>query len=159
MGIVNEILMNRVLIAAFLGYFIAQIVKGVIELIMNKEFSLSRLFVGHGGMPSSHSSTVCALALTSGFEYGFDSFAFAVSVVFAIIVMGDARGVRRETGTQAVVLNEIMEYFSKMGSDALKPKFANAKLKELIGHTPAQVNVGGLLGIVIALFLHFTFWV
>lgn len=153
MEIVRQILSNKILVTAFLGYFLAQIVKTVIEVCMDHTFSLRRLFSGNGGMPSSHSSTVCALATMTAFTEGVASFQFAFAVIFAIVVMVDASGVRRETGNQAVILNELMEYFSKQRDNP--PRFSHDKLKELIGHTPLQVQIGGALGIVIAVVTHF----
>ena len=104
-------------------------------------------------MPSSHAATVCALATMTAFTAGVASFEFAIAVVFAIVVMVDASGVRRETGNQAVILNELMEYFSKQRDNP--PSFSHDKLKELIGHTPLQVQTGAALGIIIAVVTHF----
>ena len=153
METVRQILENKILVTAFLGYFTAQIVKTIIEAILDHTFSIKRLFSGNGGMPSSHSSTVCALATMTGFTMGVGSFEFAIAFVFAIIVMVDASGVRRETGNQAVILNELMEYFAKLKDNP--PRFSHDKLKELIGHTPLQVQIGGALGVIIAVITHF----
>lgn len=114
-------------------------------MCINKSFDPERL-VGSGGMPSSHSATVCALATAAGIEYGSGSFQFAISAILAIIVMYDARGVRREAGLQAQVLNEMIAFFQNMG----KSVSYEEKLKELIGHTPLQVTAGAILGILIA---------
>ena len=156
MEILNQIISNRILVAAFAGYFIAQIVKAVIEAIMDHTFSIGRLLTGNGGMPSSHSSTVCAMATMTAFTCGLASFEFAFAVVFAIVVMVDASGVRRETGNQAVILNELMEYFAKLKDNP--PRFSQDELKELIGHTPLQVQTGAVLGILTAVVMHFM-WV
>lgn len=153
MDTLRQILGNKILVTAFLGYFTAQIVKVIIEAVLDHTFSLKRLFSGNGGMPSSHSSTVCALATMTAFTAGVGSFEFAIAFVFAIIVMVDASGVRRETGNQAVVLNELMEYFGKLKDNP--PRFSHDRLKELIGHTPLQVQVGGALGVIIAVVTHF----
>ena len=153
METIRLILSNRILVTAFLGYFTAQIIKAVIEAIMDHSFSFRRLLSGNGGMPSSHASTVCALATMTAFTAGVASFEFAIAVVFAIIVMVDASGVRRETGNQAIVLNELMEYFAKLKDNP--PRFSQDKLKELIGHTPFQVQIGAALGIIIAVTVHF----
>ena len=147
------IVTNKILVTAFLGYFIAQIIKAIIEGIMDHTFSFRRLMSGNGGMPSSHASTVCALATMTAFTAGVASFEFAIAVVFAIVVMVDASGVRRETGNQAIILNELMEYFAKLKDNP--PRFSQDKLKELIGHTPLQVQVGAALGIIIAVVTHF----
>lgn len=139
-----EILHNPVLVAAVMGWFVAQVLKTIIHLIVTKQFVLERM-VGSGGMPSSHAATVCALATAAGLEFGGGSFEFAIAVILAIIVMHDARGVRRETGIQARILNEMMETFRKMGNKMT----AEERLKEFVGHTPLQVLVGALLGILI----------
>lgn len=156
MNIFLEILSNRVLIAGFFGYFTAQIVKSIIEAIMDHTFSFKRMMTGNGGMPSSHSATVCALATVAGFEFGLQSFEFAICVVFAVVVMTDASGVRRETGNQAIIINEMMDYFRGLRPDMPKPHFSQSELKELIGHTPFQVQMGGVLGIIVGIVLHFT---
>ena len=153
MEIVIQIISNKILVTSFLGYFIAQMVKAVIEFIMERTFSLRRLLSGNGGMPSSHSSTVCALATMTAFTRGVASFEFAFATVFAIVVMVDASGVRRETGNQAVILNELMEYFAKLKDNP--PRFSQAELKELIGHTPLQVQTGAVLGVITAVVTHF----
>lgn len=137
---------NEIFISAALGWLIAQILKTVIHLALTKEFVLERM-VGNGGMPSSHSATVCALAASTYFQYGSASFEFAMAVFFAIVVMHDASNVRWETGIQAKVLNEMIELFSHMGKDVS----IENKLKELVGHTPLQVFVGAILGILIAI--------
>ena len=132
------------LTVSLLGWFVAQVLKTIIHIIVNKQFVAERL-VGGGGMPSSHAATVCALATAAGLEYGGDSFPFAIAVIMAIIVMHDARGVRWETGIQARILNEMMETFRAMG----RKMTAEEKLKEFVGHTPLQVLVGAILGILI----------
>lgn len=137
---------NPVLIAAVMGWFVAQVLKTLIHLLITKEFVLERM-VGSGGMPSSHSATVCALATATGIQYGGDSFEFAVAVIMAIIVMHDAMGVRRETGIQARVLNEMISLFKEMGTKMP----VEDKLKEFVGHTPLQVWMGALLGIITGL--------
>lgn len=141
----DELLKNTVLLSAVLGWLIAQILKTLIHMAMTRRFQAERL-VGSGGMPSSHSSTVCALATAAGIQYGLGSFEFAIAAILAIIVMYDAIGVRRETGRQSRVLNEMIELFSHMGKDVS----AEDKLREFIGHTPLQVLAGAILGIGIA---------
>lgn len=140
---------NRIFVAAIYGWFVAQVLKTLIHMWFNRKFVAERL-VGSGGMPSSHSATVCALAAAAGMEYGGGSFQFAMAAVFAIVVMYDAIGVRRETGIQAKVLNEMMELFDKMG----KEMSVEEKLKEFVGHTPLQVLMGALLGILIAVVVY-----
>ena len=139
---------NRILVSAVTGWFVAQILKTLIYTLMTKRFEPERL-VGSGGMPSSHSSTVCAMAAASGQIYGLGSFEFAVTVIIAIIVMHDAMGVRLETGKQAKLINEIVETFKTMNGKTL----AEEKLKEFVGHTPLQVLMGAILGIAIGILM------
>lgn len=150
MSIIQELLANKILIAAVAGWFVAQLLKTIIHLILNKALVWERM-VGSGGMPSSHSATVCALATATFYEFGVGSFEFAISVIFAIVVMHDARGVRRETGLQAELLNDILMIFEEMGRSEIS---AHDKLKELVGHTPLQVLVGAILGILIAALIY-----
>jgi len=135
---------NRILVASFIAWAIAQLTKTVYELIRYRELKLSRL-VSSGGMPSSHSALVMGLATATGRIAGFESAAFAISLVLAVIVMYDAAGVRRAVSIQARILNQMID-------EAYQGKpFAEKRLRELIGHTPTQVIVGGLLGIGVAL--------
>lgn len=149
MEFLSELTGNRVFMAAIAGWFIAQILKTIIHMWFSRKFVAERL-VGSGGMPSSHSATVCALATAAGIEYGGGSFQFAMAAIFAIVVMYDAMGVRRETGIQAKVLNEMMEMFIKIG----KEMSVEDKLKEFVGHTPLQVIIGALLGIMVAVVIY-----
>jgi len=157
MNILYDLLHNVVFITAAAAWAIAQVIKTIIDLSINKKLNLERL-VGSGGMPSCHSATVCSLATISLLIHGAGSFEFAVTAMLAIIVMYDARGVRRETGTQAVIINEIMEYLSNPLDDRYKdPNFSQEKLKEFIGHTPLQVLCGGILGVIVALISYYGF--
>ncbi len=143
----TDLLNNKIFMVAAVSWFAAQVIKTIIHLILSKEFVLERM-VGSGGMPSSHSSTVCSLATATCMEFGAGSFEFAIAAVFAIIVMYDARGVRRETGIQAQLLNDMLKVFEDMGRKELS---AYEKLKEFVGHTPLQVIMGAILGILIAI--------
>lgn len=155
MDILYELLHNTVFLTSAGAWALAQVIKTIIDFSMSGKFSAERL-VGSGGMPSCHSATVCSLATISLLIYGAASFEFAVTAMLAIIVMYDARGVRRETGTQAVIINEIMEYLSNPLDDRYKdPEFSQEKLKELIGHTPLQVICGAILGILFAIFVYY----
>ncbi len=149
MDFMTELLHNQIFISAVLGWFVAQVLKTLIHLILTKNFVAERM-VGSGGMPSSHSATVCALATAAGIKYGGGSFEFAMAVMMAIIVMYDAMGVRRETGKQGQVLNEMLEIFTNMGKQ-ISPE---AKLKEFVGHTPLQVLMGAILGVIIAVIVN-----
>ena len=127
---------NTIFLTAAFGWLVAQVLKTLIHLIVSKKFVAERL-VGSGGMPSSHSATVCALVTAVCYEYGAGRFEFAISLILAIIV-------RRETGIQAQVLNEMLKVFEDMGRSEIS---AHDKLKEFVGHTPLQVLMGALLGI------------
>lgn len=142
----DALIHNTILLSAVTGWFVAQVLKTLIHLIFTRKFVAERL-VGSGGMPSSHSSTVCALVTAVAIQKGAGSIEFAITLILAIIVMYDAMGVRRETGIQARVLNEMIKLFEDMGSDMS----AQDKLKEFVGHTPLQVVMGAILGILIAL--------
>lgn len=146
MKYVMDIITNEILMSAALSWGLAQVIKTIIHLILTKKFVAERL-IGSGGMPSCHSATVCALTTSIVINEGINSPFFAMSAILAIIVMYDARGVRRETGIQATVLNEIVDIIEKLGADVTYDE----KLKEFIGHTPLQVLVGAILGIIIAL--------
>ena len=145
MNFFTEITQNTILICAICGWGIAQILKTLIHLLFTRKFVAERL-IGSGGMPSSHAATVTSLATATCYTFGANSFEFAMALIFAIVVMYDAMGVRRETGIQAKVLNEIIEIFAGMGSDMSTQE----KLKEFVGHTPLQVLAGAILGIIIA---------
>ena len=137
---------NSMLLAALSGWLIAQVLKTLLVLLLEKEFRLERLF-GSGGMPSSHSATVCAMATCAAVRFGADSPYFAISAIVAFIVMYDACNVRLETGKQAVAIKELQKFFQDMG----KKPLSEEKLKELVGHTLSQVIAGALLGIIIGL--------
>ena len=146
MQYVQELFSNQIFLTATAGWLLAQVLKTLIHFILSKEFNAERL-VGDGGMPSSHSATVSALATAVALECGLGSTEFAIAAMFAIVVMHDAMGVRRETGIQAKLLNEIIQIFDDMGRKELS---VNDKLKEFVGHTPLQVIIGSLLGIATA---------
>ena len=141
---------NRILLTGLVAWAVSQVIKTIIHLIINKRFVWERL-AGDGGMPSSHSATVSAVAVSTGLIAGWNSPVFAVAVILALIVMHDARGVRQETGMQARVINDILELFESMGQGKLTPE---ETLKELVGHTHRQVVAGAALGIVIALLMN-----
>lgn len=149
----ERIFSNGVLISAVAGWLVAQVLKTLIDFSLNKNFSAERL-VGSGGMPSSHSSTVCALTASAGIEYGVESFEFAICFILASVVMYDAIGVRQETGKQAKLLNLIME----QDLFHLDNEQFQKKLKEFVGHTPLQVFAGAVLGILVAFLVHLWFF-
>ena len=144
MSFISGVLSNKILVAAFFGWLVAQVLKTLIYVAVNKSFNPERL-LGDGGMPSSHSATVMALVTSTAFYYGPETFEFAVTAILALIVMHDAMGVRRETGKQAKVINNMMDWFVKMDKN-ISPE---EKLKEFVGHSPTQVFFGALLGILV----------
>ena len=146
MNVWTQMLGNQILVSAVMGWVVAQFLKTLIDFLLNKSFNAERL-VGSGGMPSSHSATVCGMTTAAMLRYGVGSFEFAVSFVVSMVVMYDAIGVRRETGKQAKLLNSIlMENPLKLNAELLQEK-----LKEYVGHTPLQVMAGAILGILLAL--------
>ena len=147
MNFFSDLGTNSIFLAAGWGWLSAQVIKTMLHLFLTKKFVAERL-IGSGGMPSSHSSTVCALATASCIAFSASSFEFAVSAILAIIVMYDAMGVRRETGIQAKLLNDMIKVFEDMGRPEIS---AHDKLKEFVGHTPLQVLMGALLGILVAI--------
>ena len=136
------------LVTSILSWFIAQLIKVIHTIIKSRKLDFRR-FVGSGGMPSSHSSFVTSLATAVGIENGFLSSEFAIATVMSLVVMYDAAGVRRAAGQQAKVLNKIVEEWEHAD-------FAHTdqRLKELLGHTPKEVFVGAILGVLIALLRH-----
>ena len=148
-----KIFTNQFLLVPVASWAIAQILKTIINAIMNKRLELSRL-VGDGGMPSGHSATVTSLAVLCGLICGFGSAEFAISAILAVIVMHDALGVRRETGKQAVSIIKISELLNDYLSEN-NPNLKTDKLKVLVGHTPLQVVCGAVLGAVVAIVYYF----
>ncbi|MCI8965803.1 MAG: divergent PAP2 family protein [Clostridia bacterium] len=140
----TDILQNKFIYIPLILWFIIQTEKVIVDLIKTKKFNFKRVF-GAGGMPSSHSAIVTSLSVLIGKEYGFGSGIFAVSLIFAFIVMYDAAGVRRAAGKQAALLNKIIE------TPGLKFEQVQERLVEVLGHTPFQVFVGALLGIIVGI--------
>jgi len=134
------LLFNPILLAALTAWFIAQVLKVLIEFIMLKRWNWALLFQA-GGMPSSHSAMVSAMALSIGLYMGFDLPVFAVASILAMIVIYDATGIRREAGRQAVLINTIIEEIAKGKLSQHK------RLKEVLGHTPGEAILGTLLGL------------
>jgi len=146
MFIFSELFKNRVLLITLAAWFLAQFIKVILGVLREKRFDF-RWFIGTGGMPSSHSAGVSALATLVGLEYGFQSVLFAIAITFAAVVIFDAQGVRRATGKQAYILNRILEDIYWKG------KIQEKSLKELIGHTPLEVIFGALIGILLAIIM------
>ncbi|KAL9390172.1 hypothetical protein Peur_018777 [Populus x canadensis] len=144
----ESILTNYPLISAFLAFAIAQSIKFFTSWYKERRWDLKQL-VGSGGMPSSHSATVAALAMAVGFQEGFGGSLFSIALILACVVMYDATGVRLQAGRQAEVLNQILYELP-----AEHPLSESRPLRELLGHTPPQVIAGGLLGLVTAVIGH-----
>ncbi len=138
--------MNKVLLTAIIGGLSAQILKLIINYINHKKLDFRILF-STGGMPSSHSASVMSLSMAVGFEEGFKSNLFAICLFFSFIVMYDAAGIRRAAGKQAEILNKIIE-------DLYAGRKTDEKLKELLGHTPIEVLIGAIWGIIVALIMY-----
>jgi len=137
-----EIFSNKYLGIPILTWFFIQTFKVVWDLVTTRKFNFKRI-LGAGGMPSSHTAVVMSLSTLIGREYGFNSPLFALSMVFAFIVMYDAAGVRRAAGKQARLLNKIIE------TPGLSDIEVQEKLVEVLGHTPTQVIVGAIIGIIV----------
>ncbi len=134
----------KFLMVPILVWFSIQLFKVICDLVKTKRFNFKRI-MGAGGMPSSHSAVVTSLATMVGKEYGTDSAIFAISLVFACIVMYDAAGVRRAAGKQAKLLNKIIETPGLTGIQVTE------RLVEVLGHSPIQVIVGASIGIMVGL--------
>jgi acid phosphatase family membrane protein YuiD len=130
----------KYLLPAIVAWAVAQVVKVVLRSVQERRLDL-RALADTGGMPSSHSALVVALATTVGRIDGLGSSTFAIALIFSLVVMYDAQGVRRAAGRQAEVLNRLIEdVFGQRG-------IQEERLRELIGHTPFQVLVGAGLGV------------
>lgn len=135
---------NHLLNVAVLSWFFAQLIKGILSLIENREFSFER-FVGSGGMPSSHSAMVTSLVISSFYTFGFDSPVFALACCFAFVVIYDAANVRYQVGKQGELLNHLKEELSEDVGVRIERQF-----KEYVGHTKLEVAGGVFLGIAVA---------
>ena len=140
---------NEVLIAAIIAPLMAQALKLMFYYVKNRKINF-RIFTGTGGMPSSHSATVCAMTMSVGLINGFSSTNFAISLVFALIVMYDAAGLRRAAGKMAAQLNYLVDSMYEQ-----RPFMFKDKLMELLGHTPLEVFMGATLGASFAFSYHF----
>ena len=146
-GFFEQLGRNHVVLATFMAWFVAQVIKVVLGLLRTRKFDF-RWLVRSGGMPSSHVALSMCLGTSLGLYYGFNSGLFALALGFMVITMFDAQGVRRHSGKQAEVLNKIME-------DIYENKGVQEnRLKEFVGHTPVEVYAGGALGILIAILFY-----
>lgn len=141
-------LFNPIFEISFIAWFIAQVLKVIFDLLKHRRLNFSRM-VGAGGMPSSHAAFVASLTTAVGQVQGWHTPELAISLVFALIIMYDAAGVRQAAGKQARILNQLLDHLQHGGTLVSEKE----KLKELLGHTPVEVFAGGVLGIAIALLL------
>lgn len=145
-GAFQQLASNRVLWITISAWVAAQTIKVVVGVAREKKIDF-RWFVGSGGLPSSHAAGASALATSIGLKFGFDTVSFALAAAFSIVVMFDAQSVRRAAGKQAQILNKMMNDIYWQGV------IKEANLRELIGHTPVEVFLGMILGILIAIIL------
>lgn len=141
---IQKLVTNKYLYVPLLLWFCIQVFKVICDLVKTKKFNFKRI-MGAGGMPSSHTAVVTSLAMLVGKSEGFDSAMFAVALVFAMVVMYDAAGVRRAAGKQAHLLNKIIETPGLTGVEVQE------RLVEVLGHTPLQVIIGAIIGITVGL--------
>lgn len=139
---INFLQQYRFLVVPVLVWIAIQSFKVMYDLAVTKKFNFKRI-MGAGGMPSSHSAIVMAITVMVGKNAGFDSWEFALSLVFSGVVMYDAAGIRRAAGKQATLLNKIIE------TPGLTGMQVQEKLVEVLGHTPFQVLVGAIIGIIV----------
>ena len=141
---ITDFVTNKYIYIPLLVWFSIQAFKVIWDLVQTKKFNFKRI-LGAGGMPSSHSAVVMCLAMMIGKEYGFGSSIFALSIIFSFVVMYDAAGVRRAAGKQAALLNKIIN------TPGLSIPQVQERLVEVLGHTPVQVLVGAVIGVVVGL--------
>jgi len=146
MSPIAQFFSNVVLWSTVTAWVTAQTIKVIFSARRQRRFDF-RWFLGTGGLPSAHSSGVSALAIATGIKAGFNTPLFAVALMFALVTMFDAQGVRRAAGRQAVALNRIFDGLYLKGHVSEEP------LKELIGHTPIEVIAGALIGSLVAVII------
>ena len=144
MDILLKLITNKYIYVPTLLWFAVQLFKLITDIIKTKKFNFKRI-LGAGGMPSSHTAIVVSLATLIGKDVGVDTPLFALAVIMSLVVMYDAAGVRRAAGKQASLLNKIVETPGMSGLEVQE------KLVEVLGHTPLQVIVGAILGIIVGL--------
>ena len=146
-----DLVTNPFIITPISSWILAQIVKVIISVIINKKFDIKRL-MGDGGMPSGHSATVMSLTVLTGIVFGCGSWQFAISAILTLIVGHDAMGVRRAAGMHAKAINELRTWQEETDEDDDDDFIA---LQEKLGHTPLEVLGGALLGILIPMVVGF----
>lgn len=148
MQYIKDLFTNYMLMSVVAAWFVAQLLKGVTGIFKLKIFTVVEFLFGTGGMPSSHTAAVVALTTSAIIAFGFKSAVFAVSALLAMIVIRDAMGIRHEVGNHAKALN-------KMIQKSLDAETTHETLKELVGHTPLQVLMGAVVGVVVAIIMSF----
>ena len=145
----KSLFMNKIFLSTVFSICVAQVLKLVFYLLTTKKRkkrdAIETMIWRTGGMPSSHSAAVCALATSVGINEGIDSNLFVFCLVFALVVLRDSVGVRRTAGLQAKALNNLGKQSAKLTGLEFRP------VKEIHGHTPLEVLVGSFLGIIIAI--------
>lgn len=141
-----EIVTSKYVYVPILVWFFIQLFKVIWDLVETKKFNFKRI-LGAGGMPSSHSAVTMCLAVMVGKAEGFNSPIFAIALILAVVVMYDAAGIRRAAGKQASLLNKIIN------TPGLTTLQVQEKLVEVLGHTPVQVLVGAIIGIVVGIIM------
>ena len=139
---------NKVFLGPASGWFVAQLVKIILDTKKNGIFNPDRL-TGSGGMPSSHSATVMGLLTVVTGIYGPSTFEFVMAFFFAVVVIYDAAGVRLETQRQGKALNKLSEERAEEGKEPLFIK----QFREKLGHTIPEIIVGMLIGLICGLII------
>lgn len=149
------LLSNSLINVGVVSWLVAQLIKTVLDAVKHRSFNRQRL-AGAGGMPSSHSAVCCSVVLTAYFLYGFQSPAFALAFIMALIVMYDATGVRWAAGLHARAINQLVEYLNNSEDQENKNALAELipRLNESLGHRVIEVICGALLGFAIAFIAH-----
>ncbi len=151
-GIILALLKNFTFIAVSISWFLAQAIKVILYRYYEKKWNFWHFFEA-GGMPSAHSASVTALTLGIALTQGWDSPLFTISLVFALIVMYDATGVRRAAGKQAEILNKIVDDIYSTGKVRIE------KLKEILGHDPIEVFAGATLAAAVTLITYYVYFI
>ncbi|MBE6644818.1 MAG: divergent PAP2 family protein [Ruminococcaceae bacterium] len=149
MHILKDIFSNHMILAPVVAWAVAQLIKIIICLISEKKLVM-KLIVSDGGMPSAHSATVISLAVMCGWTQGFDSAAFAIGIIMAVVIMRDAVGVRYDTGVNARVIKQLADRENAKFSEGDEPIDAKG-LKLIAGHTPMQVACGCVVGVAVCI--------
>lgn len=148
MEIVKQIFTNPMLLTPLIAWGVCQLIKFITFFVKEKKVDFKR-FVSDGGMPSAHSATVMSLTVVAGRIDGFSSAAFAIALVFTIVIMRDAVGVRQDTGKNARAIKKILDDINS--TRAPEEQITTEKLKLVAGHTPLQVGVGAVVGVLVAI--------